>query len=277
MSALSYTVAVPVHDGASTIAAVLAAAAAQQPPPAELLVADDGSRDDSAHLASAAGARVLALPPVGLAATRNALLAACHTEVILFFDADAVPRPGCAAALLAPFTDPRCAAAGGQGVEAGAATFADRWRAHTTPQSHGPSALDDDWMVMGLCAAFRVEALRKIGGFDERFRCCGEDVEVSLRLRAAGGRLAYRPEAVVDHARSDGAAGVLAQAYRHSREAARAMRRHGESTARLERITGEALRPALRRDLAALDAPATLLTLANLIVRRLGLRVGSAF
>ena len=203
------------------------------------------------------------------------LLEACRTEYLVFFDADAAPRPGCSAALLAPFADEPIAAVGGRGVEVGAATFADRWRARTTPQSHGDAPLDDDWMVMGLCCAFRVAALRQVGGFDPRFVQCGEDVEISLRLRAARWRLVYRPAAVVEHARNDSAWGLLRQAYRHSREAARALRLHGESPALLARLAREALRPALRRDLAALDAPAALLTAANLLARRTGLLVGA--
>ena len=271
----SFTVAVPVRDGAATLGAVLAAAATQVPAPQEFLVCDDGSRDDSARLAREAGARVLTHPrPAGLAGARNTLWGACRTEFVVFFDADAVPRPGCAAALLAAFDDPHVVAVGGRGEEVGAATFADRWRARSTPQSHGDAPLDDDWMVMGLCSAFRAAALRRVGGFDPTFARCGEDVDISLRLRRAGGRLAYRPDAVVEHLRNDGVGGLLRQAYRHSREAARALRRNGESTIVLERIARDALSPALRRDLAALDAPAALLTAANLIVRRVGCWTG---
>jgi GT2 family glycosyltransferase len=58
-------------------------------------------------------------------------------------------------------------------------------------------------MVMGLCAVHRVEVLRGVGGFDERFISCGEDVEMSVRLRKFGYRLAYRPDAYGDHLRHD--------------------------------------------------------------------------
>jgi GT2 family glycosyltransferase len=273
---VSYTAAIPMRDGAATIAHVVRAAWGQSPRPARVFVCDDGSRDTGADSARRAGAEIVTHPrPLGLAAARNTLLNACVTDIIVFFDADAIPRPGCAAALLAGFQPRQTAAVGGRGVEAAYGTFADRWRAAHTPQSHGEAPLDDDWMVMGLCMAFRTEALRAVGGFDPRFRRCGEDVDVSLRLRAAGWRLAYRPDAVVDHARSDGAVSVLCQAWRHSRETARAFRTQDQSLAALRRDTWRALAPSLRQELRHLNGPAALLTATNLLIRQLGLLAGA--
>ncbi len=46
-------------------------------------------------------------------------------------------------------------------------------------------------------ASLRAEVLREVGGFDESFTLYGnEDVELALRLRAAGVRLRYDPEAL---------------------------------------------------------------------------------
>jgi GT2 family glycosyltransferase len=273
---MRYVAAIPLRDGAATIAYVVRAALAQSPTPTRVLVCDDGSRDDGPRRAADAGATVLAhARPRGLALARNTLLAAATEEVMIYFDADAVPRPGCAAALLAGLRESRAVAAGGRGVEAADASFADRWRAAHTPQSHGDRPLDDDWMAMGLCCAFRVAALREIGGFDRRFESCGEDVDISLRLRAAGGRIAYRPDAVVDHARSDSTLGVLRQAWRHSRESAAAFRRQGRSPLFLAGLFWRALGPSLGRELVRLDAPAALLTAANLAARLAALPIGA--
>ncbi len=273
---MNYVAAIPLRDGAATVGHVVRAARAQSPPPLRVLVCDDGSRDDGPRHARDAGATMLTHPrPQGLAAARNTLLAACDAEIIIYFDADAVPRPGCVAALLTGFRDDRTAAVGGRGLEAVAATFADRWRATHTPQSHGDAPLSDDWMVMGLCGAFRVDDLRRIGGFAPRFVACGEDVDISLRLRATGARLAYRPAAVVDHLRTDGALGTLAQAWRHSGESAVAFARQGRSPAFLRALFWRALGPTLGRELARLDFPAAWLTGANLAVRLAALEVGA--
>jgi len=270
-----YTVAIPVRDGAATVGEVLKAAAAQKPAPAKILVCDDGSLDDSACISCNSGAKVIFNErSCGVAGARNALFKTSKTEIIVFFDADAIPRPGCVAALLAPFADADVGAVGGRGVEVGDATFADRWRARHTPQSHGEERIDDNWMVMGLCCAFRREALDSIDGFSGRFACCGEDVDISVRLRQAGWRLVYEPRAIVDHARSDHVLGVLNQAFRHSREAARALTAHGLSTRQLEETTVRALLPAMTRDLKKLNAPGAVMSVANMTVRLGGLWVG---
>jgi GT2 family glycosyltransferase len=56
--------------------------------------------------------------------------------------------------------------------------------------------------VFGPCAAaalYRREALLEVGGFDERFFCFFEDVDLAFRLRLAGHRCLYVPEAIVHH------------------------------------------------------------------------------
>ncbi|MDP8223459.1 MAG: glycosyltransferase [Candidatus Lernaella stagnicola] len=270
---MKYEIGIPLRDNAATVAHVVRAALAQKPPPQQVWVCDDGSLDDGPERARRAGATLVRHDhPRGLGAARNTLLGVCDADIVVFFDADAIPRPGTAAALLAPFTDNDVAAVGGRGVEAAHATFADRWRAAHTPQSHGLEPLDDDWMVMGLCVAFRVAALREAGNFDADFTSCGEDVEMSLRLRARGGRLAYRPDAIVDHARSDDCRGVLRQAWRHNRAAARALLLHGQATGALTLVACRNLWPACGRALRHLDLPRAAFALVNLLVRVTALR-----
>ncbi len=55
------------------------------------------------------------------------------------------------------------------------------------------------------CAAaamYRTDILRQVGGFDERFFCYYEDVDLGFRLRLLGHRCLYVPDAVVQHAGS---------------------------------------------------------------------------
>ncbi|MGC8787000.1 MAG: glycosyltransferase family 2 protein, partial [Anaerolineae bacterium] len=51
--------------------------------------------------------------------------------------------------------------------------------------------------------SFRLSVLREVGGFNPAFRTNAEDVDVSLRLRRAGYRLRYLPDARVYHQRTD--------------------------------------------------------------------------
>jgi GT2 family glycosyltransferase len=56
--------------------------------------------------------------------------------------------------------------------------------------------------VFAACAAaalYRREAFEALGGFEERFFCYCEDVDLGFRLRLAGGRCVLEPRAVVRH------------------------------------------------------------------------------
>lgn len=59
--------------------------------------------------------------------------------------------------------------------------------------------------VFGPCAAaalYHRETFLRLGGFDERFFCYHEDVDLALRMRLAGGECVQSAEAIVDHVSS---------------------------------------------------------------------------
>ncbi|MHB1245453.1 MAG: glycosyltransferase family 2 protein [Sulfuriferula sp.] len=69
---------------------------------------------------------------------------------------------------------------------------------------HGISvgAMENEREVFSPCAAaalYRRSALQKIGGFDEDYFCYVEDVDLGFRLRLAGYRCLYVPQAVARH------------------------------------------------------------------------------
>ena len=94
---------VPAYNEAPRIGAVLAAVLGQ-PMIDEVIVVDDASRDGTAAVAHAAGARVIALAANGgKTAALLAGIAAARGEVLLLLDADLVGlRPQDLAALLEP-------------------------------------------------------------------------------------------------------------------------------------------------------------------------------
>ena len=51
----------------------------------------------------------------------------------------------------------------------------------------------------GAAAFYRVDTFNALGGFDERFFCYGEDVDLGFRLRLAGGRCIQLSEAIIQH------------------------------------------------------------------------------
>jgi GT2 family glycosyltransferase len=64
------------------------------------------------------------------------------------------------------------------------------------------SCFTDEDEVFTACAAaamYRRSALEQVGGFDEDFFCYAEDVDLGFRLRLAGYRCLYLPDAVVAH------------------------------------------------------------------------------
>jgi GT2 family glycosyltransferase len=74
------------------------------------------------------------------------------------------------------------------------------WRRdHGVPAERGASVPGE---VFGPCAAAALylrSALEDVGGFDERYFCYHEDVDLAFRLRLRGHRCWYVPDAVVDH------------------------------------------------------------------------------
>lgn len=56
--------------------------------------------------------------------------------------------------------------------------------------------------VFGPCAAaslYHHETFKRLGGFDERFFCYHEDVDIAFRFRLAGGICIQKADAIVDH------------------------------------------------------------------------------
>jgi GT2 family glycosyltransferase len=76
------------------------------------------------------------------------------------------------------------------------------WRAG---EGHPAARAPGDGEIFGPCGAaalYRREAFLKLGGFDERFFCYCEDVDLALRLRSAGYRSVRASSAIVRHAGS---------------------------------------------------------------------------
>lgn len=120
------SVVIPVKDDADVLRRCLAALADQQVRPDEIVVVDNGSTDDSADVARAAGARVVAEPEAGIPAASARGFDEARCEIVARLDADSVPPPGWIAHISSTFADdPELTAI------TGPATFIDgpvRWR-----------------------------------------------------------------------------------------------------------------------------------------------------
>ncbi|MEI5585512.1 MULTISPECIES: glycosyltransferase family A protein [unclassified Agromyces] len=120
------SVVIPVKDDADVLRRCLAALAAQEVRPDEIVVVDNGSTDESAEVARAAGARVVSESEPGIPAASARGFDEARCEIVARLDADSVPPPDWIARIATTFAaDPGLAAV------TGPATFIDgpeRWR-----------------------------------------------------------------------------------------------------------------------------------------------------
>ncbi|MBS1879731.1 MAG: glycosyltransferase [Actinobacteria bacterium] len=208
------TVVVCSHDGARTLDECLAGVAALDYPDFELIVVLDGCGDDSAAIARAHGAIVHETDHRGLGHARNVGIAAARGEIVAFLDDDAYPDRDWLRYLAATLRHRRFAGVGGPNVPPTDAGFvAECVAAAPGGPIHVLVSDREAEHLPGCNMAFRKEALEGIGGFDERFRVAGDDVDVCWRLQQAGHRLGFSAGAVVIHHRRDSVRRYLRQQY----------------------------------------------------------------
>lgn len=183
----------------------------------EVIVTDDGN-SDSARLelaATHAWVRVINGPRHGPAANRNAGARAAHGNWIAFTDDDTEPS----AQWLSAFMNARTE---GVRVYEGRTTCDGGFG---SPLFHAPENLTGG--KLWSCNIFiSADAFVKVGGFDEAFRYPHmEDQDLRLRLHAAGERILFVREAIVNHPPRRQPPGDRLGAYRESE--VRYMYKHG--------------------------------------------------
>jgi GT2 family glycosyltransferase len=212
------TAIVPTHDRPDALRACLDTLRQQDldPKRLEVVVVDDGSASDIVGLvdAVARGSRVAIRcerqPLGGLNAARNRGAAAAAGEVLAFLDDDTLVSPGWAAAMVNAFERNGCAGVGGK-VKLDVSGPFPPWLAarkyYLAEYDLGPQPrwLDGDPVPVGANCAVRRAEFDRVGGFrDGLDRIAGSlvsngDTEFFRRLRLAGGRLRYEPDARVVH------------------------------------------------------------------------------
>ena len=202
MSDALLSVVVPAHNAAGTIGACVAALRHQIiDRPFEIIVVDDGSSDETAAVARAAGATVLTTPRGRPAAARNAGIRAARGEIVCCTDADCTPRPDWLAQIVHPFDDPALVACKGTYATCQTslvARFVQLEYEDKYDLLHEQTRID---FIDTYSAAYRRDVLLANDGFDERFDYL-EDQELSFRLAARGYHMVFQPAAVVKHLHS---------------------------------------------------------------------------
>jgi N-acetylglucosaminyl-diphospho-decaprenol L-rhamnosyltransferase len=187
----------------------------QLSPADELVVVDNGSSDGSADAVArlAPGALLIRNPDnAGFAAACNTGVEAAAGDLVVLLNPDAVPAPGFCEAIRRPLADERGWAAwmglvtmdGGRLVNSagGVVHFTGIAWAGAAGRllSEAGERAREVAFASGACLAVRRDTWLAAGGFPPEFFMYCEDVDLSLRLRLAGGRLGCEPAARVDHA-----------------------------------------------------------------------------
>ena len=291
--------AIPVRDGGAALAGVLQALAAQSVAH-ELLVCDSGSRDGSAELARASGARVLQIAPVQYShgATRNLLMREASGAHVALLSQDAQPADGqWLGRLLAGFElagdvglvygpyRPRPGASPAVSLEL------ERWFGSLAPD--GAPRVDR----LGAGERLQPRALMGARGFFTDANACiaraawervpfrelayAEDRLLALEMLRAGYAKAYLPEAAVLHSHEYGARQELRRGFDEWRGLREVYGwREPCSPAQLARglrgELGSARTQLNRRGAGAAERRATLAAVArHHVVRRAGALLGS--
>ncbi len=203
----------PTHRRPDRLRATLAALGPQaQDANAEVIVVDDGSGDTSSAAAELGDRFPAVLRTTALAVNsgpgvaRNAGVALARAPVLVFFGDDITPSPGTVArhrAFHDEHPDQDDAVLGRIVPSAEADSPFARWL-HDDGKQFAFGSLRADVPVpapifyAANCSLKRT-LFDRAGGFDERFAFGHEEHELSHRLRRAGMRLAYDPDAVAEH------------------------------------------------------------------------------
>jgi N-acetylglucosaminyl-diphospho-decaprenol L-rhamnosyltransferase len=177
------------------------------PSPKRVIVVDNASADGTAELVRREfpDVRLLSLPEnAGFGRAVNAGVRAGSGEAIVLVNNDVLVEPGFVDAIVAPFARPDVGMVAGQTLISGRGLVdafgieLDRGLAAYNRGRRGAAA-GRLAMPSGGAAAYRRRAWEEAGGFDGALFAYGEDVDLGLRLRAAGWEVAAAAGARGEH------------------------------------------------------------------------------
>ena len=212
------SVVISTRDRPEALARCLQSVRDQGEPTVALIVVDSAPRlTDARPVAAGFGASYVRVDRPGLSRARNRGAREARGEVVLFLDDDVVLEPGCIAALVAEFDDPRVMAAGGRivlqgGDDAARAAFesfggfdpGSQRRVVDRDTPHWFELVNFGGLGSGAMLAVRRSVFSSWQGFDERIGRGarldgGEELLAYFLLVAAGHRVVYSPAAVARH------------------------------------------------------------------------------
>lgn len=212
-----------------------------------VVAVDNGSRDGSRELARGLGAEVVERRNDGFGAAANAGARLTSGATFALMNPDIrFDDPGVVAAMAAILAADERIGLVAPALRLPDGAIQDSARSVPTPLNIvrrrwgdrragmvRPDRLADVPWVVAACVFVRRAAFEEVGGFDPRFFLYFEDVDLCVRLRAAGWRVVVEPSLVVLHQhRASSRGGLLSPAARrHMRSAVRFWVKHPEYAA----------------------------------------------
>lgn len=204
---------IPSLRGGDALVALCARLLAPAPLPAEVVIADNGLSRETVLQLGSVGARVIEMGSnLGFGRAVNRAVSRAEGDVLVLLNDDAMPENGgdLLSALTAPLRE-------GADMVAGVLLQGDRPHLVDTAGIEIDPALNSldylrGWPVSRLdggvpppvapcagAAAYRMDLFVNAGGFDEGYFAYWEDLDLGLRLRAAGARCALARNARAVH------------------------------------------------------------------------------
>jgi GT2 family glycosyltransferase len=202
------------YESGATLERCLAALRVQSFTDFEILLVDNASTDSAPQAAVAADPAIRFLQPganLGFAAGNNLAAREARGRWLVLLNPDAYARPDWLEALIAGaerHPDVRCFTTlqmvadepglmDGTGDVMTSAGIPYRGGYRRRRPSHLPE--DEVFSACGAATLIDRDLFLDLGGFDERFFCYCEDVDLGYRLRLSGEPTLLLPEAVVEH------------------------------------------------------------------------------
>jgi GT2 family glycosyltransferase len=208
------TVVIPTYRGGDVLAACVDAVLAQDIAPVEVIVVVDGGEPGISANVKAAHAQVEVVHLAenrGFCAAVNAGVRRATAPIVALLNDDTVPEPdwlrhlvtafdddpglGFAASRMVRFDDPKVLDGAGDAYSRHGLSF----RVGRGSREHAAFPAREVIWASGGASAYRQGVLDRVGPLDECLEAYYEDVDLGLRITAAGWRGVYVPESSVRH------------------------------------------------------------------------------
>jgi len=263
------SVLISTKNDESTLGECLESLARQTFESLEVVVVSDGSTDTTLEIAQGFAqahpqVRVIALEPSrGIAGARNLAMQHASGGIFAFLDGDAFAEPEWLVNLILPFREQAgVGCTGGPDIVPADDPLVSRCAGYSMHSLIGSGGLRRGrtrlvrYAPAGCNMAVAREVIDEVGGFDETMIPRGEEKELQERIRKAGYRVAYAPEAVIWHRRRTSLRAFWRQMFSSGIVRAKILRYHPDRIQPAQLAPAALVAAALLGVLPALAVPA---------------------